>query len=117
VSASRDCHRELRLLPSLMQLDHCAAFDDAVIDLQNRDPMWDGGPFSQLAVTGRQWSAASALSNDYLAIDSRLDRIRVQVELALAPSDPPRLAPPVDQRAKEEIVAPPADPENEISGD
>ena len=29
--------------------------------------------------------------NDYLAIDSRLDRIRIQVELALAPPDPPRL--------------------------
>ena len=46
-------------------------------------------------VTGRQWSAASTLSNDYLAIDSRLDRIRVQVELALAPPDPPRLQPPL----------------------
>ena len=34
----------------------------------------------------RQWSAASALSNDYLAIDGRLDRIRLQVELALAPA-------------------------------
>ena len=39
------------------------------------------GPFSELAVTGRQWSAASALSDDYLAIDGRLDRIRLRVEL------------------------------------
>jgi len=39
-----------------------------------------------------QWSAASVLSNDYLAIDSRLDRIRLQVELALAPPDLPRLS-------------------------
>jgi hypothetical protein len=88
VDASRDCHRQLRLEPSVTQLDRCAAFDDAVVQLQDHDPMWDEGPFSQLAVTGRQWSGASSLSNDYLAIDSRLDRIRVQVELALAPTTP-----------------------------
>ena len=85
LSASRDCHRTLRLEPSLIQLDRCAAFDDAVVQLQDRDPLWDQGPFSEIAVTGRQWSAASALSNDYLAIDGRLDRIRLRVELALAP--------------------------------
>jgi hypothetical protein len=90
IGASRDCHRQLRLDPSVQRLDRCAAFDDAVIQIQNHDPMWDRGPFSQLAVTGRQWSAASALSNDYLAVDGRLDRIRLQVELALAPADPPR---------------------------
>jgi hypothetical protein len=93
LSASRDCHRRLRIEPSVTQLDRCAAFDDAMVQLQDRDPMWDDGPFSQIAVTGRQWSAASTLSNDYLAIDSRLDRIRIQVELALAPPDPPRLQP------------------------
>ena len=93
LGASRDCHRTLRSDPSVTQLDRCSAFDDAIVQLQNRDPMWDQGPFSQIAVTSRQWSAASALSNDYLAIDSRLDRIRVQVELALAPVGPPRLAP------------------------
>jgi hypothetical protein len=49
----------------------------------------DQGPFAELAVTGREWSAASALSNDYLAIDSRLDQIRLRVELALAPEIPP----------------------------
>jgi hypothetical protein len=92
-STSRDCHRGLRLEPTVTQLDRCAAFDDAIVQLENRDPMWDQGPFSQIAVTGRQWSAASALSNDYLAIDSRLDRIRIQVELALAPSDPRAVAP------------------------
>jgi DnaJ-like protein len=95
LSASRDCHRTLRIEPSVTQLDRCAAFDDAIVQLQDRDPMWDEGPFSQIAVTGRQWSAASTLSNDYLAIDSRLDRIRIQVELALAPADPPRLQPPL----------------------
>jgi hypothetical protein len=95
LSTSRDCHRTLRLEPSVSQLDRCAAFDDAIVQLQDHDPMWDEGPFSQIAVTGRQWSAASTLSNDYLAIDSRLDRIRIQVELALAPPDPPRLSPPL----------------------
>jgi hypothetical protein len=46
----------------------------------------DQGPFGELAVTGRLWSGATALSNDYVAIDGRLDRIRLRVELALAPA-------------------------------
>lgn len=83
-AASDRCHYELRSNPDVGQLDRCAAFDDAVVELQNRDPLRDRGPFSELAVTGRQWSAASALSNDYVAIDGRLDRIRLRVELALA---------------------------------
>jgi hypothetical protein len=74
---------------SCTRLDRCAAFDDAVVDLQNHDPMWDGGAFGEPAVTRRQRSAASALSNDYLAVDGRLDRIRLQGELALAPQDAP----------------------------
>jgi hypothetical protein len=94
-SASRDCHHELRLKPVLAKLDRCAAFDDAVIQLQDRDPLRDQGPFSELAVTGRLMSAATLFSDDYLAIDSRLDRIRLRVELALAPpvAEP---APPED---------------------
>ena len=56
----------------------------AITLVENRDPLRDQGPFAELAVTGRQWSAASALSNDYLAVDGRLDRIRLRVELALA---------------------------------
>jgi hypothetical protein len=70
-------------------LDRCAAFDDAVVGLQDRDPLRDAGPFAPLAVTGRQWSAASTLSDDYLAIDSRLDQVRLRVELVLAPQVPP----------------------------
>ena len=88
-SASRDCHHELRNDPSLLQLDRCVAFDDAVVQLQDRDPLRDQGPFGELAVTGRLWSGATALSDDYVAIDSRLDRIRLQVELALAPAPQP----------------------------
>jgi hypothetical protein len=92
-SASRDCHHELRRNPSLLQLDRCVAFDDAVVQLQDRDPLRDQGPFGELAVTGRLWSGATALSDDYVAIDSRMDRIRLQVELALAPRLQPRPAP------------------------
>jgi hypothetical protein len=88
-SASRDCHRRLRVKPSLAQLDRCAAFDDAVVELQDRDPLRDRGPFSELAVTGRLMSGGTLLSNDYLAIDGRLDRIRLHVELALAPAPSP----------------------------
>jgi hypothetical protein len=88
-SASRDCHHLLRSDPSLLQLDRCAAFDDAVVQLQDRDPLRDQGPFSELAVTGRLWSGATALSDDYVAIDGRLDRIRLRVELALAPAIQP----------------------------
>jgi hypothetical protein len=40
-------------------------------------------------VTGRQWSAASELSDDSLAIDGRLDQIRLRVEMVLAPEVPP----------------------------
>jgi hypothetical protein len=95
-TASLDCHRKLRASPRLEQLDRCAAFDDAVVQLQNRDPLRDQGPFSELAVTGRQMNAASTLSDDSLAIDSRLDRIRLHVELALAPALPPLPPPPPD---------------------
>ena len=87
-SISRDCHHVLRNRPSLLQLDRCAAFDDAVVQLQDRDPLRDQGPFSELAVTGRIWSGATALSDDSLGIDGRLDRIRLRVELVLAPTMP-----------------------------
>ena len=94
--ASRDCHRRMHMAPALARLDRCAAFDDAVVQLQDRDPLRNGGPFSQLAVTGRQMSAATLLSNDYLAIDGRLSRIRLHVELALAPkAAEPAPVPPI----------------------
>mgnify|MGYP001546521851 CR=1 FL=1 len=87
--ASRDCQSRFREEPGTRMLDRCAAFDDAVVGLQDRDPLRDAGPFAPLAVTGRQWSAASTLSEDYLAIDSRLDQIRLRVDLVLAPLVPP----------------------------
>ena len=83
-SASRDCFAKLRLKPDLPSLDRCAAFDNAAVQLLDRDPLRDRGPFSELAVTGRQMSAATLFSNDPLAIDSRLDQVRLRVELALA---------------------------------
>lgn len=87
--ASRECQRRFRENPGTAMLDRCAAFDDAVIGLEDRDPLRDEGPFAPLAVTGRQWSAASSLSDDDLAIDSRLDQIRLRVELTLAPQIEP----------------------------
>ena len=94
-AASGECQRRFRADPGTRLLDRCAAFDDAVVGLQDRDPLRDGGPFAPLAVTGRQWSAASAHSDDYLAIDSRLDQIRLRVDMVLAPQVPP-VAPAAD---------------------
>lgn len=96
---SRDCHRQLRADPTIARFDSCAAFDDAVVEVQDRDPLRDQGPFSELAVTGRQMSSGTSLSNDYLAIDGRLDRIRLRVELALAPALPPLSQPAVSNEA------------------
>ena len=97
-NASNECQIRFREDPGTAMLDRCAAFDDAVVGLQDRDPLRDNGPFAPLAVTARQWSAASALSDDDLAIDERLDRIRLQVEMALAPHVPP-VAPAVPKPA------------------
>jgi hypothetical protein len=87
-AASQSCQQRFRSHPSTRNLDRCAAFDDAVVGLQDRDPLRDAGPFAALAVTRRQWSAASTLSDDEIEIDDRLDQIRLRVELALAPGDP-----------------------------
>ncbi len=95
-AATRECHRRLRAEPTVARLDRCAAFDDAVAQLQDRDPLRDRGPFSELAVTGRKMSGATLLSTDVLAIDSRLDQIRLQVELALAPPPLPEVEPSAD---------------------
>ena len=87
--ASSKCQRRFRADPGTAMLDRCAAFDDAVIGLEDRDPLRDEGPFAPLAVTGRQWGAASTLSDDDISIDSRLDQIRFRVELILAPQIAP----------------------------
>ena len=88
---SRFCHQKMRASPKLAQLDRCAAFDDTVAAIADRDPVDDRGPFSASAVTARQMTAASLISSDYLAIERRLDRIRTIVELTLRP---PRPLPP-----------------------
>lgn len=85
---SRACFAELRGRPNAARFDRCVAFDEAVIRLQDRDPLRDRGPFSQISVTGRQWGGAGYLSGDYAATDSRLRQIRVRVELLLAPATP-----------------------------
>lgn len=92
--ASRACHGRLHVQPSLAQLDRCAAFDDAVVQLQDRDPLGDDGPFGQVAITGRAMSGAALFSDDYVEIDARLRRIRRAVEQALAPPPLPPVTPP-----------------------
>ena len=80
---SRSCHRRLRSRPELRQLDRCAALDDAAVALSDGGPIGEMGAFSPSAVTARQLTAGSLLSRDYLAIERRLDRIRMTVQLAL----------------------------------
>jgi hypothetical protein len=84
LAQSSACHADFRRNRSLAGLDRCAAFDRAVTLIQDRDPLRDRGPFSELTVTGRLTSAGTWLSNDFLAIEGRLHRVRVQVELLLA---------------------------------
>lgn len=91
VEYSRDCHRRMRAAPAAALLDRCAAFDMAVAAISHRDPMRDEGPFSASAVTARQMIGARQLSDDYNAIETRLDLIRARVEAALAPEMPPPL--------------------------
>lgn len=106
---SRSCHRKMRLQPELAQLDRCAAFDNTVAALADPDPIHDRGPFSASAVTSRLMTAASLLSSDYLAIERRLDRIRMTVELGLKPPPPPPPPPVVE---KDEMPAEPAEPDS-----
>lgn len=85
---SRACHRQLRLDPDPSRLDRCVAFDEAAVTLLGREP-FEGGPFGASAMTARHFASGRLLSNDMLAVESRLSRIRAQVELSLAPPDPP----------------------------
>lgn len=81
---SRECHEEFRQSPEVGKFDRCVAFDAAVIMLQDRDPLRDQGPFREVAVVRRHWSEGLMLTNDGWALDSRLDAIRLRVELLLA---------------------------------
>jgi hypothetical protein len=103
---SRACHRRMRSDPELEQLDRCAAFDDAVAALADRDPMNDPGVFSASAITARQMTAATLLSSDFLAIERRLDRIRMVVQLTLRPVPPPERTIPASRVPAEAEIAP-----------
>ena len=85
---SRRCHAELRRDPALARFDQCVAFDEAAVVLLHRNRMDVEGQFSSASVTGRHLGAARLFSEDYLMIESRLDRIRSRVEFSLAPPDP-----------------------------
>ena len=87
-SQSRLCHQQLRREPDASRFDRCVAFDEAVMVLLGRDPFDERGQFGASSVTARQLASASSLSKDSLAIDSRLGRIRTQVDLTLAPANP-----------------------------
>lgn len=91
-SQSRRCHAELRRSPGLSRLDQCVAFDEAAIVLTQPDTGEAEGQFSAASVTARQLGAARLLSDDFLAIESRLDQIRSRVEFELAPVDPQPVA-------------------------
>ncbi|MEO7655444.1 MAG: DnaJ domain-containing protein [Sphingomicrobium sp.] len=91
---SRACHQAYRLAPDIRKFDRCVAFDDAVIILQDRDPLRDQGPFREVAVVRRHWSEGMMLTSDGWALDSRLDRIRLRVELLLAPRIEPETRAP-----------------------
>ncbi|MEO5973364.1 MAG: J domain-containing protein [Sphingomicrobium sp.] len=83
---SRRCHLAMRQSPTIAKLDGCAAFEDAVVMIEGRDPWQDGGAFSASQVTARQMTAARLLTDDYLAIEARLDQIRGRVWLLVSPS-------------------------------
>ena len=85
---SSACYESFRKAPAIGQFDRCAAFDFAVVRLQDRDPLRDRGPFSEIAVTSRVSSAGSVLSRDVVATESRRRRTRLQVEQLLRPDEP-----------------------------
>ncbi|HEU5482414.1 MAG TPA: hypothetical protein VFU80_04900, partial [Sphingomicrobium sp.] len=82
---SRACYDKLRTDPSLTWFDSCAAFDEATVALSGESPFSESGPFDAASVIARQLGGARLLSNDTLEVDSRLQQIRSQVELALLP--------------------------------
>ena len=85
VEFSRDCNNKLRDDPSLAWFDSCAAFDEAMVALTANRPLSESGRFGAAAVVSRQIGAARMVSDDVLAADGRLQRIRSRVELSLLP--------------------------------
>jgi len=79
---SRDCHNRLRQQPNLAWFDSCAAFDEATVTLAGDESM----QFTVPAVIGREMAASRSLSDDVLGADSRLQKIRLRVEMQLLPA-------------------------------
>lgn len=82
---SRVCHNRLREDPNLAWFDTCAAFDEAVVTLDDSTSREETGPFSAPAVIARQMAAARLITDDSLAADLRLHQIRSRVEMTLIP--------------------------------
>ena len=78
---SRQCQNRLRQQPNLAWFDACSAFDEATVTLTGEDST----QFNGSAVVAREMAAARAVSDDVLGADSRLQKIRVRVELQLLP--------------------------------
>lgn len=78
---SRECQNRLRQQPNLAWFDACSAFDEATVTLTGDD----SSEFNGSAVVSREMSAARALSDDVIGADSRLQKIRLRVELQLLP--------------------------------
>jgi hypothetical protein len=82
---SRDCQNRLRRKRNLVWLDACSAFDEATLTLGGEDALANSKDFSDPAVIARGMAAARTISNDVIAADARLHRIRSRVELLLLP--------------------------------
>ena len=81
---SRDCRAKIRGRPSLPLFDACTAFDEAILILDS-DSSGESAGFSGSAVAIRQGALARAFGGDTSDADSRLQRFRSYVELALLP--------------------------------
>lgn len=105
---SRECRQRYHQQPSAAAFDRCAVYDFAIVNLQDRDPVGDRGQFQEVAVIRRQWANAAMLTNDSYRIDSRIDRLKLKVELLLAPDLPiPQVSvPPVEEMPQRLDVVP-----------
>jgi hypothetical protein len=86
VDFSRGCGSKLAETRNLGWFDACAAFDEASLLIEDQPGMPSSKRFDGVAVVTREMSAARTISDDILAADSRLRRIRSQVEMAIVPT-------------------------------
>lgn len=78
------CQKRLRRHRTLSWFDACAAFDEAMLTL-NDGGSDDPGPFNESAVIAREVAAAGIFSDRSMSFDSHLHDIRSQVDMAVLP--------------------------------